>query len=685
MKILIQVSTGNYKNVFEAENAQETINWWDLSDSRAIVCTQCFLAIDLFNQLKNVEPNICINENITDYDILIKIGNDNVLTKCDLVNEQGKLSSYIKENKRIIDLYGISREGTINAVYEFLYSLGFRYYNTDTCKEICPNKLIFNDFDYITTPDYVTRGCYNEFADDTNIDFINWMTRNRMNMLKVKKYSNPHELKKRGIRLISGGHEIFYDYLNPKALFPHSKDNITYFQKHPEWFALIDGKRSERNENLRATEGYYTGDNICTSNVEALKELNKNIIQSLINGDYKYCDLLNLWAYDNGTWCQCEQCNKVGNYATRMLMFAYHLNKEIKRKFKNKQLGRLVKLIIPIYHETLIPPTKELPSDFDYENIVITYFPIERCYAHYINDETCTETNLQLKKLYEKWATDKNRRYKGEVFVGEYFNVSSFASFPFIFTDKISNALPYYFNNNTKHFYYMHISTDEWGMLTINNYLIARLLWDTKSDKESILDEYYNITYTSSKEKMKKFHKLLEEASSNSKYLKHYQFNESGTSKPSLMWKMFENEMFPLKHCKFDYRVDDQNASLSFVETINLYSRAKIVIDDVYLNCDKKEKEIIEVEKMRFDYGYLVFRFLFNLVKLRFAHIEGDTIKMKEQLLITESIKDQLITITRPIKDAKYECSPWLDNAFTATWVSKRYIEYIEIIKDIIN
>jgi len=684
MKILIKVDTGKFNDVYEASKSQDIINWWDLEDNRAQTCTHCFLAVDLYDQLQKVENQVYINNFDVKYDTLINIGIEKQ-NSSELIGEQGKIESYIKDNIRIINLYGIQREGTINAVYEFLNKLGYRYFNTDTCKEIYPIKIIFKDYDYITSPDYVTRGCYNSFTDDTNLEFIKWMTRNKMNMLSVKKYTNPNELKKRGIKLISGGHEIFYDYLNPKNKYPYTNNNETYFDIHPEWFALIDGKRSNRNENDRATEGYYTGDNICTSNTKALEELNKNVIQSLIDGDYKYCDLLNLWAYDNGTWCQCEKCEEIGNYATRMLMFAYYLNRQIKKNFKSKKLGRIVKLIIPIYHETLIPPLKKLPEDFDYENIIITYFPIERCYAHYINDETCTETNLQLKNLLKKWATDKDRKYKGEVFIGEYFNVSSFASMPFIFTDKISNAIPYYYNNNSRHFYYMHISTDEWGMLTLNNYLIAKLLWDTKANKQEIINEYYDMTLNSSKEKMKQFHDILEKASSNAKYLKHYQFNEKGDEKPSLMWKMFDEELFPLKHCKFDYREDDPNASLSFVETIELFEKAKILIEDIYTRCSKSEKHIIEIEKMRFDYGYLVFKFLFNLVKLRFAHRDNNIEIMKIQLNITENLRIQLEPITRPIKDAKYECSPWLDNGFTATWVSKRYLEYIEQIKKVIN
>ena len=676
MNINIKVDTGQYKDVYEANDSQGDINWWDETDRKAIICTQCFLAIDLMSQLKKVNNKVAINGNKGS--VTIYIGDQDFDDT--LQGEQGRLISYMKNDIRIIKLYGNSREGTLNAVYEYLNKLGFRYYNTDKALEISPSEIILSDFNYITTPNFVTRGCYNAFTDDSNLEFINWMTRNRMNMISVNKYFHPYELKKRGIKLLSGGHEIFYDYLNPNKIYPYDKKDKIYFEVHPEWFALIDGKRSNRDENNKATEGYYTGDNICTSNTQGIKELSNNLITSLINGKLKYCDLLNLWAYDNGKWCQCESCNSIGNYSTRILMLAYYIINDIKKAYKDRRLGRVVKLIIPIYHETLVPPIIDLPDDFDYENIIITYFPIERCYVHYINDENCTESNLHLKKSFEEWAIKKERKYKGEVFIGEYFNVSSFASLPFLFTDMIAHDLPYYYRNNARHFYYMHISTDEWGMLTLNNYLIAKLLWNINTNKSEILEEYYNDIYPNFRNRMKEFHGILEKASANAKYFKHYQFEEKGKEKPSLMWKMFDKELFPLKHCKFDYRVDDKNAGPSLVESMKLFYDAKKILYEIKGEYETKETKALEIEKMRFDYGYMVLSFLYELVKLRFAHMENDFLAVQKQIIKTEELRKQLKVIKRPIKEDRYECNERLDNAFKATWVSKRYMEYIKEI-----
>ncbi|MCK5811399.1 MAG: DUF4838 domain-containing protein [Clostridiales bacterium] len=685
MKWLIKVDTKQYKDVYEGNNDQENINWWDELDKRSITCTECFLAIDLETQLKRYTKDVSINDLDKKVDVIISVGSICKKKDNSLIGEQGLVE--IKKIDGIFNvyLYGQSREGTINSVYHFLSLLGYKFYNTDDFGNIAPKLISLKEIYEVYNPDYITRGCYSEFMDDTHNGFINWMTRNHMNMLKVANYTNPFELKKRGISLLSGGHEIFYLYLNPKNIDKTSNNKKTYFDNHNDWFALIDGKRSSKDENSRATEGYYTGDNICTSNKEGTNHLFDNIIQSFINGVYKYCDYLNFWAYDNGTWCQCEKCKKTGNYATRMLLLAYELDKAIKKAQKEGRLRRKIKLLIPVYHETLQPPEIDLPIDFDYQNVIATFFPIERCYAHFINDEKCTETNIHLKNLYEKWTVLEDRKYKGEIFIGEYFNVSSFASMPFVFKSIITHDLPYYFKNNTKHFYYMHITSLEWGMLTVNNYLIAKLLSNINVDSTLVLSNYYNDVFKSSAKLISEFHELLEKASKNSKYLKHYQFEKFGKEKPALMWKMFDNNLFPLAHCKFDAKSDDENSAVSMTETMDLFEQAKELLNVIINSCDKSEYQAVMLEKQRFDYGYKIFNFIYNLVQLRLAHINGNKEEMSNKLFRTEQLKSELLLITRPLEDAKYKSLNWLENAYTATWVKGRYEDYIKKVKKFVS
>ncbi|MFO7612355.1 MAG: DUF4838 domain-containing protein, partial [Clostridia bacterium] len=447
----------------------------------------------------------------------------------------------------------------------------------------------------------------------------------------------------------------------------------TYFDMHPEWFALINGKRSCRNECKQANEGYYTGDNFCTSNTEAVAELSKNMLVSFENGQYKYLEYLNLWAYDNGIWCECENCRKLGNLSRRMLMLGYEINKFFKNAYDKGIIGRRIRIVIPVYHETLEPPDMPLPEDFDYEHIIATFFPIERCYAHDINDENCTETNLQLKRLYEKWTPFSDGNYKGVLFIGEYYNVSSFASLPLVFTKRIRNDLPYYSRTGTKHFYYMHIPAKNWGMLAINNGIIAGFLKSSDFDLNGFLDEFYRDFYPNTGKIVRKFHEKLEEASVNMKYLKHYQFSGNG-EKISLIGEIIKKNKFPLEHCKYKARTKNSNNAISFEETMSRFIQAEKFMNKAMDIAKGIELERLEIEIMRFDYGFLVMKFIMRYVELREVIDNGNREIAEEIFQDTEDLRDRLIKITKPLEEMKYEC-PWYENAFKATWHAATYEE----------
>src|SRR5439155_9869248 len=96
-------------------------------------------------------------------------------------------------------------------------------------------------------------------------------------------------LHKLGIALVAGGHGLTFLYLDPQAPYPYAHPlihagaglppdpyavspefqgdadrdgQLSYFEAHPEWYALRGGKRSSDIVGDR-------GDNFCTSNEDA--------------------------------------------------------------------------------------------------------------------------------------------------------------------------------------------------------------------------------------------------------------------------------------------------------------------------------------------------------------------------------------------------------------------------------
>ncbi|MBN1623581.1 MAG: DUF4838 domain-containing protein [Clostridia bacterium] len=680
MKVLIIANKGRFTSIKEAAFAEKEIDWWDDSNTDRTVCMECYAAIELSEHLSLCGCSVNLRDRCDFAD------GDRCDTKNDALIYIGKAFANSEDNggrdgcfrcrqhgeNFIINIWGQSGIESLYATYQFLDNLGFKWYLPDEKGNIIPESISLKELNVDIEYDFRTRACYNEFIDDENPGFLLWASRNRMNMLRVNKFKNPHIVKKLGLAIMGGGHEIFYRYLNPSTV-PNEKSGKTYFEMHPDWFALIDGVRSNKNENLRAAEGYYTGDNICTSNENGIATLAQNMIEAFNIGDYRHLEYLNLWAYDNGRWCQCEECKRIGNLSRRMLMLAYEINKIFVSAYKEGILKRRIKFVVPVYHETLQPPDKPLPDDFDYEYIIATFFPIERCYAHNINDSICTESNSLLIKDYDGWNSKNGSNYKGELFIGEYFNVSSFASLPFLFCKLIANDIPFYYNTGTRHLYYMHISARKWGMLALTNNLLALLMRDRCADGQAYLDEMHELLYPNTKEIMIEFHKILEKASVNSKYLKHYQFSKDG-EKSSLIANITRDDKFPLSHCKFDYRDDSPESSISFIETMELFEEAKILINKAADYSSGAEGKRVEDELMRFEYGYKVMLFIFNYLQLRVAYNGKNHNNVKRFLKITENLRKELVEIREPLEEMKYEC-PFYLNAFEATWHSKTYEE----------
>ena len=82
------------------------------------------------------------------------------------------------------------------------------------------------------------------------------------------------------------------------------------FEAHPEWYGLHAGARSA------AIHG-ESGDNDCTSNRDATRELAASLVRSLAGGRLRHADLDNFWMLDQGRWCECDRCREQGSPSDR--------------------------------------------------------------------------------------------------------------------------------------------------------------------------------------------------------------------------------------------------------------------------------------------------------------------------------------------------------------------------------
>ncbi len=440
----------------------------------------------------------------------------------------------------LLVIAGPTRRGVLYGAYDLLHRLGVRWISPGPDGEEVPAAPLrpFPAFDARESPRMTIRG-YHAWENRAPADFLTWMARNRLNFWCVEQSGKPF-LHKLGFHLVGGAHMLTSFYLNPKGDYPYDhprqtgdegrpadpyavpaefrgdtdgNGRLSYFEAHPEWFGLQEGKRSDR---IWGDEG----DNFCTSNPDAMAEWTKNAVEDLASGRYKDADVMNAWALDVGTWCECARCRALGTPTDRNLLWVHAYAQAVARARAEERIHRKISFLFLTYADVIDPPTRPLPADFDYSTCFATYFPIERCFVHRIDDPACS-MNAPYWKGLAAWVSDPARFYRGAVLIGEYYNVSGFKSLPVCFAGTMGPDISAYARAGARGLHYMHVTTSDWGNKALTNWQMARMLWDPAADPGTLLDDYFSSRYGPAAGPMRRFYKSLETMLSNVRPLKY--------------------------------------------------------------------------------------------------------------------------------------------------------------------
>jgi hypothetical protein len=685
-QVSVIVNKGPFSSVKVAAEGEGTVDFFDKDTGDDLACTECFAATELAkflpfainiktNDIKFADPkNLPENGNVY---LIGTRSTNSLIGKYDqnggseFKSEQSYLiRSFMDKNRVITIIEGAGRIGTLYGVYRYLEELGIKFFGLGEKGITYPDSQIAipSDLKIIENPSYLTRGFYTWNDRKTDSEFFLWMARNKLNYWTTENQP-VNLLKKLGVKLSAGGHRtqgiVFnsddeYPYNHPKFKGDENKlpdpykvgdeyigdtnndGKLSYFEAHPEWYGMKDGKRMKIIYTDNASQ---TGINFCTSNEDARKEFAKRVGQQLIDGQWRYVDLFEFWLFDGGPnlWCSCEKCKQTGgSYSDKLLTVTYEILKELNRIRLAGKINRRVEVSSIAYHATLDPPTKPLPDDYDYNNSSITFFPIGRCYVHSFADPACTEINQWQLKAYEGWTMGDRRYYQGSVFIGEYYNVSSFKNLPVVFSRIMAVDIPWYYKNGARQFHYMHTPDTLWGTWTLNQYLMGKLLWNVDADAAKILDGYFNHYYPTTSYTTRRFYEQLESATANIKVFKHYVETENGTNY-TLRSRLLKGNLFQLDHLHYDEFHPMLNDGPDVVEMIDAMGFAKKYLDESLIKCNNsfEQKRLME-DKERFDYGYSMYMFIYHMIRTSVFHKEGDIMMAAKEFSIVEMYAEQL-------------------------------------------
>ena len=364
----------------------------------------------------------------------------------------------IKSTGGNINIIG-GKRGIIYGVYELLESLGCRFFTP-----VCEKVPVITDLklpEINTTQKPILEYRVHNYKDIT-----------RYHRFAVKSRTNQGEIPED----IGGG--ISY------AWFVHSFNTILhpdeYFDTHPEYFSMVDGKRLREFTQL------------CLTNPDVLRIAVQKVKEEL--RAKPHCRIISVSANDWYNYCTCPDCAaldaKEGTNAATMIDFVNKIAEQIEDEFPNVIIDTLA------YQHTRQAP-KTLRQR---HNVCIRLCSIESCFAHPF--ETCDDDTRKTKRPdgtltsfiedLRDWARVSDRLY-----IWDY--TTGFAHYPAPHANwaVLQPNMQAFIKNNVKGVFAQACgaiggSTD---LNELRCYIICKLLWDANCDVKKHMEEFCEYYY----------------------------------------------------------------------------------------------------------------------------------------------------------------------------------------------
>ena len=338
------------------------------------------------------------------------------------------------------------------------------------------------------------------FGKDTEIIF-DWMAKNAMNYLPVwmKYYDHlSDEMKEyarvRGIEIESGHHNFNY-------WIPGTK----YAKEHPEFFAMINGKRINPSGNVEL----LLSEQLCTTNPELRAEIVRRMLE--------YCDAhpevhtISLNPNDGFGWCECPECSKfydknckgdlysVSTHVYKADRIYHNLVRDIAARLRKARPD--LKLTFSAYIN-YCRPSEGMTLE---PGMAVHMAPYWRCINHALDDADCPINSHYADDLLA-WS---NVKHGGEIYVYEYYmGVNFYLSLPMLHFHEMFREMRWYAAHgidgvNTQ-FHVPH-----WTVYGVNYYLMARAA--RGADEESTIADMFVRLFGKDAEAARKFYKAVKD------------------------------------------------------------------------------------------------------------------------------------------------------------------------------
>lgn len=256
-----------------------------------------------------------------------------------------------------------------------------------------------------------------------------------------------------------GYHKFRYFVHSFYPILPPGK----YFEEHPEWYSLVNGKRVDRGAQL------------CLSNDAMRKEFIKNVLDTLRNNPD--AGFISISQNDCHGACQCETCQAIvkeeGSESGPVIRFVNAVAEEVEKEFPDIWVETLA------YQYTRKAPLKVKPR----KNVVVRLCTIECSFSQPLAEG---EQNKPLRDDIEAWS-----KIADHLFVWDY--VTNFTSYmlPHPNIHVLAPNIRFFLKNNTIGLFEQgDVYCDAGDFVRMRNWVISHLLWNPDLDENKLMDEF---------------------------------------------------------------------------------------------------------------------------------------------------------------------------------------------------
>lgn len=385
-------------------------------------------------------------------------------------------SYMIKADDSGIILSGNSVRGTLYAIYSFFYKYASCRWFTSDCEQI-PSRNVFAipAINEVEAPYFWYRETFYWDAFEPEFALGNKL--------------NGHHMR---LKDAQGG-RIEYG-LGFVHTFPVIIPQEVYFEEHPEYFPLIDGKRSTGPHHQ-----------ICLSNPEVLRITVEKVKKAFReNPNVGIVSVSQNDTYEEGNQCRCDKCRAVdeeeGSPVGSVLRFVNSVADSIKDEFPDKYIDTLA------YRYTRKAPLKTRPRD----NVIIRLCTIECCFSHPLTecDQILGDGVLRNGSFIEDivaWS-----KISKNIFIWDY--IVNFLNYltPYPNLHTLQKNMQFFAEHNVKGVFSQGCGEIRYSEFAeLRAYVIAKLLENPYCDVEMVTDEFLYGYYKNAAAPIKRYLEVL--------------------------------------------------------------------------------------------------------------------------------------------------------------------------------